>query len=173
MGRLRKGRPQICLNPTLGFLLVAASSNSGAAPLPFSAYQPNSQRPAISSGYSMNLIHLTFLILQLNHLVDYGYHDGVSLDEVKGHISKGDVLDWLGEKFDGRIDLSLYRANAEAREGITKGLQQILGGYDGAERRKWGVQHNGICLLIAWTNEIIQQCAVKLPDSGRSIVSVR
>jgi hypothetical protein len=81
----------------------------------------------------------------------------VSLDEVKQHIKKGDVLDWLGEKFKGHIDLSPYTPNREAHRDITRGLQDILGGYDGRERRKWGVQNNGICLLIAWVNELVQQ----------------
>jgi hypothetical protein len=116
----------------------------------------------------MNLVHLTFLILQLNHLIDYSYHEGVTLDEVKSRIRKGDVLEWLGQKFDGHIDVSLYRADAAARQGITEGLQRLLDGYDGSERRKWGIEHNGICLLLAWTNEIVQLAAAKLPDSGKA-----
>jgi len=108
----------------------------------------------------MTLIDLTYLILNLNHLVDSGFNKGVSLDEVEQHIAKGDVLDWLGKEFKGHIDLSIYRDRPSALE-ITKGLQDLLGGYRGRERRKWGVEHNGICLLIAWVNELIQQRAWK------------
>lgn len=105
----------------------------------------------------MTLIHLTFLIIGLNHLVDYNLHTDVSMDEVKEHIRKGDVLAWLGERFSGQIDVSLYRNNPAAAAAIAEGLLAILEGYDGSERRKWGVNHNGICLLIAWVNELVQQ----------------
>jgi hypothetical protein len=108
----------------------------------------------------MTLVDLTFLILGLNHLVDYGHHEGVTIEDVENHIERGDVLDWLDKKFAGHIDLSIYRGRPVAKE-ITKGLQDILGGYVGKERRKWGVAHNGICLLIAWVNELVQQRAWK------------
>ncbi|QDE27997.1 hypothetical protein FIV45_12300 [Paremcibacter congregatus] len=29
--------------------------------------------------------------------------------------------------------------------------------YAGQHRRKWGVENNGLCLLLVWTNEIIQR----------------
>lgn len=104
----------------------------------------------------MTLIDLTFLIIGLNHLVDYDFHRDVSLAEVEEHIEKGDVFEWLGKRFEGHIDLSIYRDRSSAQE-ITAGLQDLLGGYRGSERRKWGVEHNGICLLIAWVNELVQQ----------------
>jgi len=68
------------------------------------------------------------------------------------------VLDWLEKRFGTDMDLSLYRGRPSAHE-ITKGLRQILGGYGGRERRKWGIENNGVCLLIAWVNELVQQRA--------------
>jgi hypothetical protein len=58
-------------------------------------------------------------------------------------------------------DLSIHegRAGRASEKEITQGLQDILGGYRGLERRKWGISHNGICLLIAWVNELVQQHA--------------
>jgi hypothetical protein len=109
----------------------------------------------------MSYAKLAFLIFGLNHLVDYGFHEGVTLDEVEQHIRKGDVLDWLGQRFEGHIDVSVYLHNREAYREITTGLQEILGAYAGQERRKWGVKNNGICLLIAWTAELVQQRALK------------
>lgn len=35
-------------------------------------------------------------------------------------------------------------------------MNQIYNAYAGDERRKWGVQNLGLCLVLAWTNEIIQ-----------------
>ena len=54
----------------------------------------------------MTLSELTFLILNLNSLVDGGYHEGVPMEEAKTHIDRGDVFDWLSQKFAGHIDLS-------------------------------------------------------------------
>jgi hypothetical protein len=70
----------------------------------------------------MTLVDLTFLILGLNHLVDYGYHEGVTIKDVEDHVESGDVLDWLDKKFEGHIDLSIYRGRPVAKE-ITKELQ--------------------------------------------------
>ena len=38
-----------------------------------------------------------------------------------------------------------------------KHMQDIYYGYAGQHRRKWGVENNGLNLILAWTNEIIQQ----------------
>jgi hypothetical protein len=104
----------------------------------------------------MTLVDLTLLITHLNHLVDYDRHKGVSIDEVERHIENGDLFDWLGNKF--AINLGEYTgADRTAGREITAALQNLLGGYRGRERRKWGVEHNGICLLIAWVNELVQQ----------------
>jgi hypothetical protein len=45
------------------------------------------------------LTDLTLLILNLNHVVDYGLHQGISIEEAHQHIQKGDVITWLSEKF--------------------------------------------------------------------------
>jgi hypothetical protein len=92
--------------------------------------------------------------------VDSGRADGVTIEQVEQHIESGDLFDWLNKEFKGHIDLSIYRGRPSANE-ISQGLQEILGGYAGRERRKWGVENNGICLLVAWVNELIQQRAWK------------
>ena len=92
----------------------------------------------------LRLTHLTFLIIQLNSVIDGGLHEGVGLAEAKEAIRTGTVFSWLGQRFSGQIDVSIYGANSDARDGISKALQDLLGGYDGSERRKWGVENNGI-----------------------------
>jgi len=111
----------------------------------------------------VTLTDLTFLILQLNAVVDEDLHRGIPMDEVQRHIEAGDLFAWLATRFGNSIDLSLYGPGArpEVAAEITEGLNSILGGYQGRERRKWGVENNGICLLIAWVNELVQQRAWK------------
>ena len=74
--------------------------------------------------------------------------------QVSQHIAAGDVVPWLK----GRVleaDLSLL--TEESVNEYQAGLADIYGGYAGNERRKWGVGNRGLCLLIAWTAELIQR----------------
>lgn len=77
------------------------------------------------------------------------------MDEAKKHIGDGDLFPWLKERFKGKVDLSLY--DDETCLEINEKLDSILNAYGGNERRKWSVENSGICLLLAWINELIQQ----------------
>ena len=103
----------------------------------------------------MKLVNLTYLVLELNAAIDSGRYGDLSPEEVKNHIEGGDIIPWTRERLGEGIDLSLLDEGT-ARE-ITEGLQRILGGYSGNERRKWGIENRGLCLLLAWANELIQQ----------------
>lgn len=101
----------------------------------------------------MKLPYLTTLILNLNALLDA--RKEASITEVRRQIEARAIFEWLEERFGREIDLSLY--DAQARWQISADLLALHRGYDGSERRKWGVENNGLCLLIAWVNEIVQQ----------------
>jgi len=47
-------------------------------------------------------------------------------------------------------------------------LQSLYDAYSGDENRKWGVQNKGLCLVLAWANEIIQQGSGWLADENIS-----
>jgi hypothetical protein len=96
---------------------------------------------------------LIYLISSLNHLVDHGFD--ATIAEVKDHVEGGNLFAWLGRKFTGHIDLSPIGRDSE--QEITAGLQDILGGYRGQERRKFGVENNGLCLLIEWVAELARR----------------
>ncbi|MFC3078206.1 hypothetical protein ACFODL_08930 [Phenylobacterium terrae] len=103
------------------------------------------------------MVSLTFLILQLNALIDAGAK--ATVGEAHAHIVQGDLLPWLKTAFP-EIDLSPYGSGApwadDASEIISE-LQSLHGGYAGDERRKWGVENNGLSVLLAWVNELVQQ----------------
>jgi len=103
----------------------------------------------------MKIGYLTMMVLNLNALVDAHRHEGVSLHDAKRHIGAKTVFSWLEGTFGRDVDFSLFDADTRAR--ISDELQNLMHGYAGDEHRKWGIQNNGICLLIAWTNELIQQ----------------
>lgn len=108
----------------------------------------------------MKVTALTFLILEINHLIDAGRYNDISIQDVHKAIESKRVLRFLKERVGNDIDLSMYLdsdtyGNFEAY--YEQKLNDIYGGYAGQERRKWGVAHLGLCLILAWTNEIIQQ----------------
>ena len=36
-------------------------------------------------------------------------------------------------------------------------MESIYGGYGGQKRRKWGIENSGLCMILGWTNEIVQR----------------
>ena|SRR5688572_7300857 len=100
---------------------------------------------------------LTLMILQLNHLLDTGRYDTITFDEVTSHIEDGSILQFLKQRAAGDIDLSYH---LESRPGwnferfYVAYLQSMLNVAGGS---KWLVENRGLCLLIALTNEILQQ----------------
>jgi len=100
---------------------------------------------------------LTYIILGLNSALDSGAYDDVPMREASQHIDAGDLVPWLKGRVP-EMDLSLL-TDSDISE-YHASLSDIYGGYAGKERRKWGVELRALCLLIAWTNEILQQkCA--------------
>ena len=99
------------------------------------------------------------MTLRLNALVDSGKYNDITIDEIHRAIQRKHVLQFLKQRIGNDIDLSIHLSSTWGDfEGFyeTK-LNDIYGGYAGDERRKWGIENLGLCLLVAWTNEIIQQ----------------
>jgi hypothetical protein len=106
----------------------------------------------------MELTALTLLILQLNKLIDSGEYDDITIDEIHNHINDGTILRFLGERGqEGNFSIHSGKTYGDFESFYVKQLQSLYDAYAGDERRKWGVQNKGLCLLLAWTNEIIQK----------------
>ena len=104
----------------------------------------------------MHIHALTLMILQLNKLVDSGKYSDISISDVHRAIDEERIIEMLQERAGEDFDVSLINIYEGAREEYETRLNQIYGGYAGDECRRWGVKNLGLCLLIAWTNEIIQ-----------------
>jgi hypothetical protein len=102
----------------------------------------------------MRLTNLTYIILELNAAVDTGKYDDIPMSEVSQHIESGDLVEWLKSEVP-EVDLSMLSGGLA--DEYQSALADIHGGNGGRERRKWGVEKRALCLLIAWTNELIQQ----------------
>lgn len=103
----------------------------------------------------MKLGFLTYFIGEMNAAIDTGKHQDISIEEVERHIENGDLIPYLKDRLKGDVDLSLYDAALSVE--LNEKLVDILAAYKGQERRKWGVSNSGLCLLVAWTTEIIYQ----------------
>ncbi len=105
----------------------------------------------------MRLNQLTYFVNEINAAIDTGKYRDISIKEVEDHIEREDLIPYLRDRLGEDVDLSLL--TPEVSEELNSKLLGIFGGYYGQERRKWGVENNGLCLLIAWSTEIIQQKA--------------
>lgn len=99
---------------------------------------------------------VTGFIQDLSYLLDRGI--SYSVEKVNQHIENKDVLDWLEKEFpfgsENGLDFSLLERTD--RQWLHDELESYWGGYVGNERRKWGVENNGLCILISWSTEIIR-----------------
>lgn len=117
------------------------------------------QIQALTTIPQFKLTRLTLLLLEYNHLLDTRKYDYITIQDIHREIKGGSVLRYIAKEAAEDVDLSLYldsEGSSEFEAQYAQQLQSLYGGYAGQERRKWGVENLGLCLLIAWTNEIIQ-----------------
>ena len=115
----------------------------------------------------IKLTALTLLILELNHLIDTGKYNNIKIEDIHVVIEKKRILPYLEETTKGDADFSLFGNDGPYTEFVKyfhEQMYQIYGGYAGNERRKWGIENLGLCLLLAWTNEIVQRCSGWYPE---------
>ena len=105
------------------------------------------------------LTRLTLLILEYNHLLDTRKYDYITIEDIHREIKTSSVLRYIAKEAAEDVDLSLYLDSQDSSAfelQYAQQLRSLYDGYAGQERRKWGVENLGLCLLVAWTNEMIQ-----------------
>lgn len=100
----------------------------------------------------MRLINLTLTIMDLNAAVDSGVLDDYTMEQAREDIKRKRVFPELRR----RGYRSMIGTDEDLEDALHSEWERIAGAYAGDEGRKWGVQNKGLCLLIAWTNELIQ-----------------
>jgi hypothetical protein len=101
----------------------------------------------------MRITNLTFLAFYLNGALDTGKYGNINYTEVASHIEDGTIFDFLKKRLAGDIDLSIF--NDEMKKELVEEWQGILNAV--SARRKFGVEKNGLCLLVAYLLEGIQR----------------
>ena len=155
LSALRFMRQQAAHATTGGITREAAQAYVEAAAAVREQIEAISTMPAVWLGY------LTTLILQYNSLIDSGKYDEITIEDVRTYIGDGTVLESIRERAGADVDLS-FQLSGEATdqsfpEYYGRYLRAMFDAYAGDERRRWRVENRGLCLLVAWTNEIIQQ----------------
>lgn len=104
----------------------------------------------------ITLVDICFFQFGLSHDLDRGELK-LTLDDVKAGLETGNVFAWLkAQGFSG--DLSLFHGgDYEARgQKLTTMLLEEDAVFEGRERRKLGIERNGLCYLMSLTVELIQ-----------------
>ncbi len=117
---------------------------------------------AITELPKQKLTVLTLLILEFNHLIDTGKYESITIEDIHQAIEEKNIIEYLHEKTVNDSDFSMFIEGGSYSEYLVyyyEQIYQLYGGYAGSERKKWGVENSGLCLLVAWTNELIQQGA--------------
>lgn len=101
---------------------------------------------------SMNeTLRFTQLGFHLNALLDRGAT--LDIDDTRKHIDDRSLLSWLKETFGDDIDLSLHGPDDQA--AVLDLFESLANAVD--SRRKFGVERNGLALLVAYCFEGLQQ----------------
>ena len=117
------------------------------------------QIDAITDLPEVKLTALTLLILHLNSLIDSGKFDDITIDEVYKWAEDRNILASLVERTKGEFSSGDYDENgpyANFSSFYNDQMESLANVTDGSE---FGVENSGLCFLLAWTNQLIQQGA--------------
>ena len=100
---------------------------------------------------------LTYLTFELNALVDHGF--SMPLKETKQLCEEKRIFEELERRFpieETHLDLSIImKTETKAKEELTEIFADMSLAI--SERKKLGIEKNGLCLLIAYAQEQIQR----------------
>lgn len=106
----------------------------------------------------MRITNLTFLAFYLNGAIDTGRYGDITCEQVREEIEAKTIFDFLNTRLGNDIDLSIF--DTVKRKELENEWWDMLGIR---ARRKFGVENNGLCLLVAFCLEGIQQRQDKNP----------
>ncbi len=93
-----------------------------------------------------------FLLWQFIAAADNGKYDGITIEEVMRHAEAETIPAFLVDRFGSDLDLSIFEC--QDWQTISETWASIYNAIDAG--RKFGVEHKGICLLMAYTLESLQ-----------------
>ena len=108
-------------------------------------------RPCGTMGGMNVTLRYTQLGLVIASLLDKG--EPLDAGQAQQYIEDGSLFSWLGRRYDGEIDLSLYEAADQA--DVLERFQALSDTVD--TERTFGIDSNGLALLAAYCFEVLQE----------------
>ena len=105
----------------------------------------------------VKLTALTLLVLRLNGLIDSGKFNDIMVAEVHKWAEEGNILVSLVERTKGECSSEDYNEDgpyANFSDFYNDQMESLANATVGSD---FGVENSGLCLLVAWTNELIRQ----------------
>ena len=96
---------------------------------------------------------LTFLGFYINSAVDTGKYADITVSQVQEQIRAGTIFQFLRDRLRDDIDLTILKAEDEAE--LLEEWQDLVEAVN--ERKKMGIENNGLTLLLAYLLEGIQR----------------
>lgn len=125
---------------------------------------------AIQGVPAVQLNAIAMIMRNLSSVIDGGAYNHITISEVHQHIEDETILHFIAD-MDGANELKGI-LGSDLWKGFdrfyTKSLKSIYYGYAGNERRKWGIENSGLCLVMAWTVGIIQMGSGWHPNENLS-----
>ena len=112
----------------------------------------------------MNWSALCRLAQEIVAVIDTGKYNNISIADVHEAVKNRCVLRMLKERTADDIDLSILLDTdtyPNFESDCEENIEALYDAYGGQDRRKWGIENSGLCLLLAWIIELINQEARK------------
>ena len=99
--------------------------------------------------------HYAIVAFEINSLIDHEKHRDISIKEIREVVENNNLIDYLEKKFPEEVDFS--GISKENRAEISSNLNSFFNGYYGQEKRKFGIENNGLNLVLAYLINIMQE----------------
>jgi hypothetical protein len=106
--------------------------------------------------HERDVVALTYFGFNVNAAIDEGKGTDLEFDEIYASLERGTLLADLDRRYPDAFDFSPYEADGDRETRLIELLHNATGGIENRERRKTGVEHNGLCLLVALVFEALQ-----------------
>lgn len=103
-----------------------------------------------------DVARLTFTGFLVNAAVDDGKGGDLSFEDVYAGLEGGTLLADLDRRYPDTFDFSAFPPGSDAEMDLLEALHSATDGTENRERRKIGVERNGLCLIVGLVLEAIQ-----------------
>jgi hypothetical protein len=103
----------------------------------------------------MQTTNLTLIVFELIEAIDSGKFDDIKPQEIESHIESGDIFSFIETKLGHQLKIG-FVTQTDIEE-TTDALQRLDIAYGPSG---FGIKNKGLCLLLAYINELIQHAHI-------------